>query len=109
MKKPPTFQVGDIVTCYRRKQGLVYRVVEIGMDTWTQQQADWKHCEQTDVGTQYASELKLQSVFDVTLHPEAKPRKRGFRASLWQCTKVEPQKVVDLIQNLNKFLEDTWP
>lgn len=105
----PQFQVGDIVTCYRRKQTLIYRVMELGMTTWTQQHAQWGQCSQADVGTQFVSDLKLQSIFDLTLLPPKKARKYGFRAGPWQCTKVDPQQIVELMQRLDRFVVDTWP
>src|SRR5271169_2884521 len=105
----PTFNVGDIVICSRRRQGLIYKVTEIITETYTQQHVQWNHCTQAQVGTSYPIELKLQSIFDLTLFPRAKERKVGFRSPLWRCSKVEPQQVVELMQRLDRFIVDTWP
>jgi hypothetical protein len=109
MNNQTTFQVGDIVTCIRRRQTLIYRVKEIVMETWTQQQCNWQQCSQADVGTQYPRALKLNSVFDLVMKVPSKQRKTNFTAYLSQCTKVEPQHLIDLIQRMDKFVSETWP
>lgn len=109
MNNTQNFNVGDIVTCSRRKATLIYKVVELVMETWTQQNCNWKQCSQADVGTQYPSQLRIQSVFDLSLEDTAKKRKVGFRAWPSQCTKVSPQEIDELRQRLDRFLVDAWP
>jgi hypothetical protein len=103
------FNIGDIVTCSRRRQGVLYKVVEIETETWTQQQCIWNQCTQSQVGTTYQTGVKLNSIFDMTHAPRAKPRKMNFTANKWYCTKVEPQQLMDLIQRMDKFVSETWP
>lgn len=105
------FQIGDIVTSYRRKQGVIYKVIDIEYQIWTAQQAQWNQCSLADVGKQYVTRYKVTSIFDFDsgLQQTAKVRKITFTEYPYVFTKVEPQNIVDIINKLNHFVVDTWP
>jgi|SRR5271166_430915 len=105
----PVFQIGDIVTCSKRRNKYVYRITDIEYDMWELQHVQWGQCTQAQVGTPRSSQLKLQSIFELSIPIPIKSRKAGFWSYPSCCTKLDPQQILDFIQGLNKFLVDTWP
>lgn len=105
----PLLKVGDIVTTTRRKHNHLYRVLSVENAVWTAHDAQYGSCDHSDVGNAYTKVAYIQSVFNFELPRKAKVRKVGLSCSTWFISKVEPQDVADLIQNLNQFLADTWP
>lgn len=105
----PAHQLGDIVTSTRRRQGVIYRINEVKYQTWTAQDAQYGYCQASDVGQQYPHTYKVSSIFDFNLNNRKKQRKISFTGYGHNFEKVDPQKIVELIQSLNNFVAETWP
>lgn len=105
----PLLKVGDIVTTTKRSGGQLFKVTAVEDKVWTAQQAQYGHCDASDVGNSYTDVCEMEAVFYFTMPPKLKNRKKTDRAYTWYIKKIEPQHVQELIQKLNNFLVDAWP